>query len=117
MKTILYILLYSPFIEWTTLLEWFNKLIKYKTDAYQFLLYFNKVWISDRNIWHVGEKPSVLILTNCALESYHKRLNSVLNTQTSIESFSKSLYLFDMKNFREINKCKDKILNSRSATF
>ena len=40
MKTILYILLYSPFIEWTTLLEWFNKLIKYKTDSYQFFIIF-----------------------------------------------------------------------------
>ena len=66
MKTILYILLYSPFIEWLVLLKWFYKLIELKTDAFQFLLYFKKVWMADKSIWHVGENPSVYILANCA---------------------------------------------------
>ena len=109
MKTILYILLYAPYLNWDDLIKWFQSLLKLNSDAHQFLLYFNKEWIKNKEIWHVGDELQSSILTNCALESYHKRLNSELNTSPTIENFSKRLFLFDMKNYREIHHCLEKI--------
>lgn len=87
MKKILYVLLYSPFLNWETLIKWFKEILSYNLDAHQFLLYFKKEWINNRYIWHVGKHPLEAVLTNCALESYNKKLNSELKTNPSIESF------------------------------
>lgn len=109
MKKILYILLYSPYLNWQVLIKWFNEILLLNSESHQFLLYFKKVWIQNPKIWHVGEKPQEAVLTNCALESYHKRLNSELKTNPSIESFSHDLYNFDMKNLRELHKRRDEV--------
>ena len=47
MKEILYVLLYSPYIEWSSLKKWIKDLIDIKSEAQQFLLYFNKVWLTE----------------------------------------------------------------------
>lgn len=108
-KIILYVLLYSPFIDWCKLNKWLDNLLSSKTEIYQFLLYFKKVWLNNKDLWHAGDEHVPSVLTNCALESYHKRLNSEIKANPSLESFSKSLYLFDMKNFRELHKCRSEI--------
>ena len=91
MKKVLYVLLYSPYLKWNELNKFTNKLLDIHSEVNQFLLYFQKVW-------YVGEHIDEAILTNCALESFHKRLNSALETTSSVEKFCYDLYAFDMKN-------------------
>ena len=102
MKQILYIFLYAPYINWDDLIQWFDQLIKRKNNVMQFLFYQQKVWIHNKNLWHVVELYHGSVLTNCAIESYHRRLNSFIRASPSIEEFSKSLFNFDMKNYREL---------------
>ena len=102
MKKVLYVLLYSPYLKWNELNKFTNKLLDIHSEVNQFLLYFQKVWLRNKEIWHVGEHIDEAILTNCALESFHKRLNSALETTSSVEKFCYDLYAFDMKNLREI---------------
>ena len=109
MKQILYILLYAPYLEWNLLTKWIYNLSKRKNNINQFLLYYKKIWIENKNIWHVDNHFQVSVLTNCALESYHRRLNATLRTSPSIEQFSQGLYTFDMKNLRELRVHHDQI--------
>ena len=55
MKQILYILLYAPYLEWNLLTNWINNLFKKKNNITQFLLYYKKVWIENRYIWHIED--------------------------------------------------------------
>ena len=96
MKQILLIFLYAPYINWDDLIQWFDQLIKRKNNVMQFLFYYQKVWIHNKNLWHVGELDHGSVLTNCTIESYHQRLNSFIRASPSIEEFSKSLFNFDM---------------------
>lgn len=94
MKQILYILLYAPYLEWNLLTNWINNLFKKKNNITQFLLYYKKVWIENRYIWHIEDHFNVSVLINCALESYHRRLNSVLMASPSIEEFLKIIHSY-----------------------
>lgn len=102
MKKVLYVLLFSPYLNWEKLNEFINQLLIEKSKVQQFLMYFQKVWIKNKKIRYVGEHIQESILTNCALESYHKRLNSALEASSSVENFYNDLFAFDMKNLREI---------------
>ena len=104
MKQVLYIFLYAPYIEWKLLTEWFDKLLKRKNNVGQFLLYYQKVWLHNKDLWHVDDLFHVSLLTNCAIESYHRRLNASVKSSASLEEFNKSIYSFDMKNYRELSK-------------
>lgn len=102
MKKVLYVLLYSPYLKWDELNKFISNLLDINSEVKQFLLYYQKVWLSNKEIWYIGEKINVAILTNCALESFHKRLNSALEASSSVEKFCHDLYGFDMKNLREM---------------
>lgn len=110
MKKILYILLYGPYIEWKVLTNWISELCKRQNNIIQFLFYYKKVWLANKNIWHVEDHFKASVLTNCALESYHRRLNSTVMASPSLEEFSQKLYSFDMKNLRELKTHQDQIL-------
>lgn len=58
-------------------------MLNLKTQINQFLLYFKKIWLSHKEAWQAGESLHECILTNCALESYHRGLNAVLKTLPS----------------------------------
>lgn len=109
MKQILYILLYAPYLEWNLLTKWIYNLSKRKNNINQFLLYYKKVWIENKDIWHVENHFQASVLNNCALESYHRGLNAALRASPSIEQFSQELYTFDMKNLRELKVHHDQI--------
>lgn len=103
MKEILYVLLYAPCIKWEVLTEWITNLLNLKIQINQFLLYYKKLWLSQKETWHAGESLRESILTNCALNSYNRRLMAVLKASPTLEDFSKSLYAFDMKNYHELH--------------
>ena len=85
MKKILYVLLYSPFLNWETLIKWFKEILSYYLDAHQFLLYFKKELINNRYIWHVGEHPQEAVLTYCAF------CGCLLNSE--LEGFSHDMFM------------------------
>ena len=68
-------------------------------------------------MWYVGENIKESILTNCALESYHKRLNSALEASSSVEKMCYKLFSFDMKNFREVRSHNKETIKYKKILF
>lgn len=114
MKIVLYVFLFAPYIEINYFSKWFFELLNKNSKVHQFLIYFKKNWLKNPSLWNVSDCIDESILTNCALESYHVRLNSAIQASPSIDNFSNHLYSFDMKNFRELHQSREKFYKYRT---
>ena len=70
-------LLFAPYMRKEAVSAFITELLKRKTGMEAFIQYFAQFWMKKRDMWLVNNVVSD-ILTNCALESYHGKLNQAI---------------------------------------
>lgn len=96
---ILKIMLFAPFLPFEILTCWTRAVMSQNCPIRALIVYFNKVWLRSYHLWWLGPDAGCMsVLTNCAIEGYHGKVNRAMNViHPNLERFAEVVFQTDMK--------------------
>ena len=95
---VLRVLLFAPYIDGSTFHQWVKEMLNRDNPIPELFRYVSQVWLPRSSDWYIGPGFSRTgIYTNCALEGYHGRVNTLMGAvHPTLEYFAENLFQIDV---------------------